>query len=72
MKTWALILCSVGQTLMAEWIEPPRQSSQGHLVPRPDYQPDFPRDLGAHRDYGLEWWYWVGHLKEVDGEREFG
>ena len=46
-------------------------------LPRPlsaktDYQPDFPRDHGAHRDYGLEWWYWVGHLKEVDGEREFG
>ena len=72
MKTWVLILCSVGQTLMAKWIEPPRQSSQGHLVPRPDYQPDFPRDHGAHRDFGLEWWYWVGHLKEVDGEREFG
>ena len=27
------------------------------------------KDHGAHREYGLEWWYWVGHLKaEANGK----
>lgn len=55
-----------------EWIQPPERSSKGYLVPSPDYQPIFPRDHGAHRGYGLEWWYWVGHLHTIDNQREFG
>ena len=56
----------------AEWIEPPDRSSKGYLVPSPDYQPIFPKDHGSHRDYGLEWWYWVGHLKSEKEGNEFG
>ena len=72
MKSWLIIGCLLGQTALGEWIEPPTKSAKGYLVPSPNYQPNFPKDHGAHRGYGLEWWYWVGHLKEVDGEREFG
>ncbi|MEO0508586.1 MAG: lipocalin-like domain-containing protein [Verrucomicrobiota bacterium] len=31
-----------------------------------------PRAHGAHPGYGIEWWYWVGHLRSLDGKREFG
>lgn len=31
----------------------------------------FPRDLGSHNDYQLEWWYYTGNLQGADG-REFG
>ena len=59
-------------SLGAEWIQPPKYSNKGYLVPSPDYMPMFPRDHGAHRAYGLEWWYWIGHLQTVDGEKKFG
>ena len=59
-------------TLRGEWIQPPGHSTKGYLVPTPDYEPSFPRDHGAHRAYGLEWWYWVGHLEVEDSGEEFG
>ncbi|MBP51765.1 MAG: carotenoid 1,2-hydratase [Opitutae bacterium] len=59
-------------TAEGEWIRPPEHSAKGYLVPSPDYQPVFPRDHGAHRDYGLEWWYWIGHLQAVEDQRKFG
>lgn len=55
-----------------EWIEPPEFSTKGYMIPSPDYNPLFPKDHGAHRDYGLEWWYWIGHLQEVNGDKKFG
>ncbi len=58
--------------LWGKWIEPPARSDKGFLVPAPAYKPVFPRDHGSHREYGLEWWYWVGHLKEKGADREFG
>lgn len=27
----------------------------------------FPRDEGAHAGYGIEWWYYSGHLKDAEG-----
>ena len=56
----------------AEWIEPPARSHRGYLVPTPDYTPSFPRDHGAHPEYGLEWWYWVGHLETESGNQMYG
>ena len=56
----------------AEWIEPPARSEKGYLVPAPNYTPLFPKDHGSHREYGLEWWYWVGHLETEDGEQRYG
>ena len=29
-------------------------------------------EIISHRGYGLEWWYWVGHLEAVEGGAEFG
>ena len=72
MKTFMLWLLFLPFVLLGEWIDPPARSKKGYLVPTPDYKPVFPRDHGSHREYGIEWWYWVGHLKEKGGEREFG
>ena len=55
-----------------DWIQPPLTTESGYLVPQPDFEPQLPRDLGAHPGYAIEWWYWVGHLKAVNGSREFG
>lgn len=66
-----VFLVSAAQAEMP-WIEPPERSKKGHLVPTPDYVPKFPKDHGAHEEYGLEWWYWVGHLKAKNGKGEFG
>ena len=72
MKQAILILLFFGYLGAAEWIEPPVLSSKGYKVPLPDYEPSFPTDHGAHREYGLEWWYWIGHLKTESGEKEYG
>ena len=72
MKKNLLFLLFCGCLGAAEWIEPPVLSSKGYKVPRPDYEPSFPTDHGAHREYGLEWWYWIGHLKAESGEKEYG
>ena len=40
------------------------------LVPaRPGYVYAFPRDHGSHDDYGLEWWYFTGHLSDQSARR---
>lgn len=67
-----LIFLSLLNTLAADWIQPPLKTESGYLVPQPDYVPQFPKDHGAHPGYAIEWWYWVGHLKAVNGSREFG
>ena len=58
--------------LRSEWIEPPAGPPRDTLFRLPDYSPVFPRDHGAHRGHGIEWWYWIGHLKETSGDRQFG
>ena len=72
MKFYSSILLGALSVSAAEWIQPPERSSKGYLVPVPDYNPLFPRDHGAHIGYGLEWWYWVGHLETEDGSKEYG
>ena len=32
----------------------------------------FPRDLGSHPAFAIEWWYLTGHLRTAAGGREFG
>lgn len=32
----------------------------------------FPRDLGSHPEFSIEWWYITGHLRADAGGREFG
>ncbi|MEM0967504.1 MAG: lipocalin-like domain-containing protein [Verrucomicrobiota bacterium] len=60
--------CIVG----AKWIQPPELTESGYPVPQPNVTPELPRAHGAHFGYGIEWWYWVGHLQTVDGTEEFG
>ena len=72
MKVLICFLFLSASVVATEWIEPPARSAKGYLVPTPDYNPIFPKDHGAHREYGLEWWYWVGHLKSDEGEESYG
>ena len=41
-------------------------------MPTPDYNSVTAKDHGAHREYGLEWWYWVRHLEAVSGGKKYG
>ena len=70
----ALLFVMLGafRIAVADWIQPPRVTESGYLVPQPDFEPQFPRDLGSHPGYAIEWWYWVGHLKSVEDGRTFG
>lgn len=72
MKFFTCLLFLAPLLMAAEWIEPPVRSGKGYRVPSPDYSPLFPGDHGAHREYGLEWWYWVGHLKADGNLKNFG
>ena len=48
----------------------PASVSSVDLVPaRPGYVYAFPRDHGSHDTYGLEWWYFTGHLYNRSGRR---
>lgn len=66
------MVLSAVHPLGADWIQPPLTTSSGYPVPQPDFTPQLPNDHGSHPGYAIEWWYWVGHLKSVDGRREFG
>ena len=39
----------------------------GYAQPSRDVPLAFPRDLGAHPDYRIEWWYLTANLKAEDG-----
>lgn len=67
-----LVFLGLSKAVFADWIQPPLATETGYRVPQPDFEPEIPRDHGAHPGYAIEWWYWVGHLKSVDGERHFG
>ena len=54
--------------LAGKWIDPPARTPSGFPVPAPDRRPEPPAAHGAHREYMIEWWYWVGHLTTDDGE----
>ncbi|MEM8868061.1 MAG: carotenoid 1,2-hydratase [Verrucomicrobiota bacterium] len=56
----------------ADWIQPPLKTDSGYPVPQANMVPELPRAHGAHPGYGIEWWYWVGHLQSRDGEHDFG
>lgn len=69
--TIALLIAGLLQADNA-WIEPPLKVAEGYPVPQPDRQPVLPGAHAAHPDYAIEWWYWVGHLREVETGRELG
>lgn len=49
-----------------------QSSNPSHALTRRELQ--FPRDLGSHPDFSIEWWYLTGHLRTGNGptERTFG
>jgi predicted secreted hydrolase len=53
-------------TLLAPALAPAREATRRPLV--------FPRDHGAHPEFGIEWWYATGWLREgaADGAPQFG
>lgn len=66
------VFCYSTITVSADWIQPPEETDEGYRVPQPDVQPIIPAAHGAHREYAIEWWYWVGHLQTVEGAHELG
>ena len=42
---------------------------KGGVQARPGYVYSFPRDHGSHDQFGLEWWYFTGHLSNESGRR---
>ena len=50
----------------------PAAPLQAFRTARPGYGFQFPRDHGAHPDFGMEWWYFTGHLWSADGARRYG
>ena len=49
---------------------PAASVSTPDLVPaRPGYVYAFPRDHGSHDNYGLEWWYFTGHVSDRSARR---
>ncbi len=72
MKYYFYILFVMLSAVSAEWIQPPLTTESGYPVPQPGMVPDLPRAHAAHPGYGIEWWYWVGHLQASDGSEEFG
>ncbi len=66
----ALCLLEAGRIQAADQRErasPPPEWRQATL----GYEYAFPRDHGPHEDYRIEWWYYTGNLRAVDG-RAFG
>jgi predicted secreted hydrolase len=54
------------------WITPPVSVDAGYPVPQPDKTPSLPEAHAAHPEFAIEWWYWVGHLREVGTGKELG
>ena len=72
MKIYILLFCIVWGNLLADWIQPPGFTESGYPVPKADTIPTLPSAHGAHPSYGIEWWYWVGHLDTLEGDQTYG
>lgn len=72
MKGHATVFLLMVSAVFGEWIQPPAMTDNGYPVPQPGCAPKLPRAHGSHPGYGIEWWYWVGHLQSIDGKERFG
>lgn len=57
-----------GLTFAAGAMDPPLRTATGYPVPQPDPTIELPAAHGAHPEYAIEWWYWVGHLEGGEGD----
>ena len=67
-----VLLLALCRCAANSWIEPPLRTARGYPVPQPDTAMVLPAAHGAHPEYAIEWWYWVGHLQAVAGDETFG
>ena len=47
----------------------PARTPEGFSLPQPGHVFSFPKDLGSHPDFRIEWWYVTGHLASEAGRR---
>ena len=76
----AIVLLLTGVAFFFMWFAPasaveeiplPNNPLQGGAQAKPGYVYSFPHDHGSHDQFGLEWWYFTGHLFNESG-RQFG
>ncbi|MFP4156513.1 MAG: lipocalin-like domain-containing protein [Opitutales bacterium] len=72
MRLYLLFSLFAVVSVSGEWIQPPLKTASGYPVPQPEVVPELPQAHGAHFGYGIEWWYWVGHLEAVDSGMRYG
>ena len=69
-----LVVAACSGPILANPTEPPRPvptATPAPTIPADPIPIVFPRDDGPHNRL-TEWWYYTGHLRELDGDRKFG
>ncbi len=56
-------------TVASEGMPIPTNPLKGGMQAQPGYVYSFPHDHGSHDQFGLEWWYFTGHLSHESGRR---
>ncbi len=74
----AIVLLWAGVAFILMWFAPafaseemsiPNKPLKGGVQAKPGYVYSFPHDHGSHDQFGLEWWYFTGHLSNESGRR---
>jgi len=71
MKNQLQILSSILLSLLPLMAQIPARTPDGFANARPGYRFGFPRDHGSHPAFRTEWWYFTGHLWNLEGKRRF-
>lgn len=74
----AIVFLLTGSAFFFMWFAPasaseemsiPNNPHKGGMQAKPGYVYSFPHDHGSHDQFGLEWWYFTGHLSSEAGRR---
>jgi len=70
MSVWSpkMAIISIFLCLCAILVPARAGGDEAFQKPAPGRTWQFPGDHGAHPQFKTEWWYWVGHLKNKEGE----
>lgn len=60
------------RALLLAGLAAPLWPAQAEVPALPRQTLQFPRDLGSHPDFAIEWWYLTGHLRASQGGGEWG
>lgn len=63
---------STRRSLLLAALAAPLGPAQAKVPALPLRDLQFPRDLGSHPDFAIEWWYVTGHLRASQGAGEWG